>query len=91
MATWTFTPDRCTNQVAKQSESWAYTLDAAKTPKRISSQHFFGPTPGRKLTGIYELNGATLKVCYDLTGEGCPNDFTAAKGARRIFYTFKRE
>ena len=47
--------------------------------------------PGRKLTGIYELGGATLKVCYDLTGEGYPNDFTAVKGARRLFYTFSRQ
>lgn len=90
--TWTFADDKYTNKVGKQTEKWTYKLDGSKNPKTIDSEYFVSAGfPGRKLTGIYELNGDTLKVCYDLTGKGHPNDFTAAKGARRIFYTFKRE
>jgi hypothetical protein len=40
--------------------------------------------------GIYEVTDDTLKVCYDLTGNGRPDSFKAAKGSRRACYYFER-
>jgi uncharacterized protein (TIGR03067 family) len=46
---------------------------------------------GGTLTGIYELSGDRLRVCYAMTGRSYPKRFDASKGSRRIIYEFVRE
>jgi len=67
------------------------TLDAAR--KRIDAVHHDTPpgTYGGKLKGIYELNGNSLRVCYDLTGANYPSSFDAGRGSRRVIYEFRRQ
>jgi uncharacterized protein (TIGR03067 family) len=62
-------------------------LNSERSPKTIDGTH---DITGRKVMGIYELTEDTLKVCYDLTGNGRPDSFTAARGSRRVCYYFER-
>jgi uncharacterized protein (TIGR03067 family) len=74
----------------KKVEICQFTLDPTQKPKTIVIRPG-GGLKGPRITGIYELDGATLKVCYDMTGRGYPSEFSAPKGARRITYAFRRE
>ena len=67
------------------------TLDASN--KHIDAFHHDTPagTYGGKFKGIYELNGNTLRICYDLTGSSYPSSFDAGPGSRRVIYEFRRE
>jgi uncharacterized protein (TIGR03067 family) len=68
-----------------------FTLDAGK--KRIDVFHHDTPpgTYGGKLKGIYEINGDSLTVCYELTGQRYPKSFDAPRGSRQVLYHFRRE
>ena len=53
----------------------------------LASQGFWGGT----LTGIYELSGDRLRICFDLTGRTYPKTFEAGKGSGRGIFEYKRE
>jgi hypothetical protein len=44
----------------------------------------------QRIMGIYELTDDTLRVCYDLTGNGRPDTFKCPAGSGRACYYFKR-
>jgi len=66
------------------------TLDPKQ--KRIDVFHHETPkgTWGGSLKGIYEIQGNTLKVCYDLKGRRYPKSFEAGRGSGQVVYTFQR-
>jgi hypothetical protein len=41
-------------------------------------------TYGGKVKGLYETNGDTLIVCYDLSGRQYPKSFEAKRGSRQV-------
>ena len=53
----------------------------------FGNQGFWGGT----LTGIYELSGDRLRICFDLTGRTYPKKFEAGKGSGRGIFEYKRE
>jgi len=53
----------------------------------LASQGFYGGT----LTGIYELSGDRLRICFDVTGREYPRSFDAGRGSRRGIYELIRE
>lgn len=53
----------------------------------LASQGFWGGT----LTGIYELSGDRLRICFDLTGRTYPKDFAAGKGSGQGIFEYQRE
>ena len=66
----------------KFAEKWDVKLNPSRSPRTIdSSANIITGAKGRRLTGIYEISGNTLKICYDLTGNGRPDDFKAPQGA----------
>ena len=73
------------------NDPYMITLDASQ--KRIDVFHHETPpgTYGGKLKGIYLIEGDSLKVCYDLTGERYPTSLDAKPGSRQVLYQFKRE
>jgi uncharacterized protein (TIGR03067 family) len=73
------------------TDPYTFTLDARK--KQIDVFHHDTPqgTYGGKLKGIYEINGDSLKICYELTGERYPKSFDAGPGSRQVLYQFQRE
>ena len=65
--------------VVKQAEQILQTgtqkLDPSKTPKTINAMVAQGERKGDILLGIYELDGDTLKVCFDTEAQKRPADF----------------
>lgn len=53
----------------------------------LAAQGFYGGT----LTGIYELSGNRLRICYDGTGRTYPQSFDASAGSHRLIFEFARE
>src|SRR5215831_5920499 len=53
---------------AESVDKGTYTMDPTSKPKTIDVTGVEGPNAGRKIPGIYELNGDTLRICYGLGG-----------------------
>jgi uncharacterized protein (TIGR03067 family) len=86
--TWDFQANKYTiNCNGKFAELYTVKLNSGTKPKTIDSTFHLGG----KLMGIYEINGDTLKICYDLTRRGRPESFTAPKGSRRVVYILQRQ
>ncbi|HEX5102335.1 MAG TPA: TIGR03067 domain-containing protein [Pirellulaceae bacterium] len=71
--------------------SYPYVLDPSQ--KRIDVHHHDTPaaTYGGHFKGIYELQGDSLAVCYDLAGQRYPNSLDASPGSRQVLYQFQRQ
>ena len=50
-----------------------------------------GPNKGKTYFCIFELDGDTLRVCYDLTGKNRPAEFKTAKDTLLYLVTYKRK
>jgi uncharacterized protein (TIGR03067 family) len=66
-------------------------LDASKTPHTMDINSTEGPNKGRTILTIYELNGDTLRVCYDLSGKARPTEFTSTSDNKWFLMNYKRE
>jgi len=87
--TWDFRGDQYTiNHNNNFAELWHVGLNSGKKPKLIDGKH---DLTGHKMMGIYELDGDSLKVCYDMTGFGRPDSFKTTPGSRRVCYYFERK
>lgn len=70
----------------------AYTLDAKKTPARISMKITKGPQgEGAKAEGIIGLKGDELKLCYPPMGGATPKEFSAKEGSKLHLFILKRK
>jgi uncharacterized protein (TIGR03067 family) len=49
-----------------------------------------GPNKGKTFSAIYELQGDTLKICYDLTGKARPTEFKSKAGTQLFLATYKK-
>jgi len=50
-----------------------------------------GPNSGRTFPAIYELEGDTLRICYDLSGVKRPTEFKSIAGTRLYLVTYVRK
>jgi len=76
----------------KFAEAWDVKLGSNGLYKTIDSTGSVSKGfAARKVTGIYEISGNTLRICYDLTGNGRPDEFKAPAGSRRVSYLFQRQ
>jgi uncharacterized protein (TIGR03067 family) len=91
---WVFDDEQYTIMAdGKLDEVWTVKLNASRKPKTIDGtiqRTWIGPIAHKKLMGIYEVTDDTLRICYDLTGNGRPDNFKAPKGSRRACYIFER-
>jgi uncharacterized protein (TIGR03067 family) len=90
---WIVDGDHYTIRLNGQSHEDPYTFTLDTSRKRIDVFHHETPpgTSGGSLKGIYEINGDSLKVCYDLTGQQYPQSFSANRGSRQVLYVFRHE
>jgi uncharacterized protein (TIGR03067 family) len=68
----------------------AIRIDPAAKPKTMDIIGTEGPNKGKTFLAIYELNGDTLRICYDLTGKVRPTEFKTRKGEPLFLATYKR-
>jgi uncharacterized protein (TIGR03067 family) len=90
---WIVDGDHYTIRLNGESHEDPYTFKLDGSRKQIDVFHHETPpgTYGGSLKGIYQINGDSLKVCYDLTGQRYPESFDANRGSRQVLYQFRRE
>ena len=69
-----------------------YTLNPRASPKAIDMKIVSGKEKerGKTAEGIYDLKGATLRVCYSYAPGKRPKDFTTKPGDKQILLEMKR-
>jgi uncharacterized protein (TIGR03067 family) len=76
--------------VGEEPDRGRYVLDPAAHPKGMTITGTEGPNRGRIFPAIYELDGDTLRICYDLSGARRPERFESTAGTRLYLVTYKR-
>jgi uncharacterized protein (TIGR03067 family) len=65
-------------------------LDATKTPKQVDVTHDEGPGKGMAMSGIYEIKGDTMRVCFAPPGKDRPKEFRTQAGSGQMLLGYKR-
>jgi len=65
-------------------------LDPSKSPKAIDVTMTEGADKGAVMLGIYEINGDTLKVCFNAAGKKRPTQFKSTPGSETFVNVHKR-
>jgi uncharacterized protein (TIGR03067 family) len=58
-------------------------------PKALDITGTEGPNKGKTILAIYERNGDTLRVCYDLSGQSRPSEFKSTEGSQLFLVEYK--
>jgi uncharacterized protein (TIGR03067 family) len=66
-------------------------LNPSATPKALDITGTEGPNKGRSIPAIYDREGDTLRICYDLSGKSRPTAFKSAEGTKLFLVTYQRE
>jgi len=77
--------------VGKTIDQGIVKLHPSAKPKRIDIIGTDGPNKGKTFLAIYEQNGDTLRVCYDLSGNSRPTEFKTREGTQLFLVTYTRE
>jgi uncharacterized protein (TIGR03067 family) len=83
--------DKYTVTVGKQVDQGTVKLNPAAKPKELDITGTDGPNKGKTILAIYERDGDTLRVCYDLGGKARPTEFKTREGTQLFLVTYKRE
>lgn len=87
-----FSAERVVLKESDDSREGTYRLDAARRPGHIEIVPASGPFKGRKLTGIYSIEGGSLRICLPCEPDReTPADFSSRAGSGRILLTLERE
>ena len=76
--------------VGDEPDRGTYTLDAGTTPRQITVVGTEGPNKGKTFPAIYELDGDSLRICYDLSGAKFPAKFESTTGTLLYLVTYQR-
>ena len=76
--------------VAGQSDKGTIVVDGAASPPRIDITGTDGPNAGTFTKAVYQLDGDTLTISYDVTGQAYPADFDSQPGRTDMVVTYKR-
>jgi uncharacterized protein (TIGR03067 family) len=76
--------------VGEQPDRGTYALDSTSTPRGMTVTGTEGPNNGKTFPAIYELNGDTLRICYDLSGVKRPEKFESRAGTLLYLVTYLR-
>ena len=82
--------DKYTVTVGMQVDRGTVKLNPSAKPKALDVTGTDGPNKGKTFPAIYERNGDTLRVCYDLSGKSRPAEFKTAKQTQEYLVTYKR-
>jgi uncharacterized protein (TIGR03067 family) len=65
-------------------------IDPGKSPRTVNATITKGLYQGETMLGIYEFDGETLKVCFEIEGASRPKEFKSASGEGRFIAVYKR-
>jgi uncharacterized protein (TIGR03067 family) len=83
--------DRYTVTVGKGVDRGTVKLNPSAKPKEMDITGTDGPNKGKTILAIYEVDGDTLRICYDLSGKNRPREFKTREGTQLFLVTYKRE
>ena len=83
--------DKYTVTVGKAVDRGTVKLNPAAKPKELDITGTDGPNKGKTILAIYERDGDTLRICYDLSGKNRPTEFKTREGAPLFLVTYKRK
>lgn len=83
--------DKYTVTVGKAVDQGTVKLHPAAKPKKMDITGTDGPNMGKTIPAIYEVDGDTLRICYDLSGKGHPTEFKTTEGSKLYLVTYKRD
>jgi uncharacterized protein (TIGR03067 family) len=83
--------DTYTVTVGKLVDKGTAKLNPSAKPKQMEVTGTDGPNKGKTFLAIYELDGDTLRICYDLSGKSHPKEFKTMEGTQLFLVTYKRE
>jgi uncharacterized protein (TIGR03067 family) len=83
--------DTYTVTVGTMPDKGTVKRDTSAKPKAMDVTGTEGPNKGKTFPAIYELDGDTLKVCYNLGGKERPTEFKTKEGTQLFLVTYKRE
>jgi uncharacterized protein (TIGR03067 family) len=90
-ARFTFEGDAFTRKTSSGTVHGTYRLDPKQSPKETGATFTDGPLKGKKVFGIYAVDGDTLKLCYSEPGKNAPLDFTSKAGSGHLLVVLKRD
>ena len=76
--------------VSGQPDKGTYAIDASAKPKSMIITGTDGPNKGKTFPAIYELEGESLRICYDLSGKQLPIEFKTGAGTKLYLVTYNR-
>jgi uncharacterized protein (TIGR03067 family) len=77
--------------VGKVVDQGTAKLNPKAKPKEMDVTGTDGPNKGKTFLAIYERDGDTLRVCYDLGGKNRPTEFKTKEGTQLFLVTYKLE
>lgn len=83
--------DKYTVTIGKAVDQGSVKLNTNAKPKEMDITGTDGPNKGKTILAIYERDGDTLRVCYDLGGKNRPTEFKSTEGSQLFLVTYKRE
>ena len=83
--------DKYTVTVGEKADKGTIKVDPKAMPKALDITGTEGPNKGKTILAIYERDGDTLRICYDLGGKKRPTEFKTREGTKLFLVTYKRE
>ena len=77
--------------VGDKPDRGTYTIDSTSKPRSMTITGTEGPNQGKTYPAIYELQGDTLRICYDLSGAKRPTEFKSVAGTKLYLVTYHRK
>jgi uncharacterized protein (TIGR03067 family) len=68
-----------------------FTVNPAKKPREIDMTWMLKDGSDTSMLGIYELDGDTLKICFDEPGKKRPTEFKAKANSKQSSFVLQRE
>jgi len=66
-------------------------VDTQKKPNTADIKSEEGPNKGKTILAIVEVDGDSMKACYDMEGKGRPTEFATKEGSGHTLILYKRE
>ena len=66
-------------------------VDTTKMPNTVASKPGEGPNQGKTILAIREVDGDSMKACYDLEGKKRPTEFKTTEGSGHVLVFYRRE
>jgi uncharacterized protein (TIGR03067 family) len=88
----TFDGDKFTVKIGGMVvQAGTQTLDTSKKPHAVDAKIAEGEGKGMTQLGIYEIDGDTMKACFDVNGKKRPTEFKSTAGSGTMLVVCKRK